>query len=83
MKYDYTTSPEWVREQQDRFIAWELLQRAIKGEAEEPMTDQQWRLIQQRCAFSDTDYHAMIEHNRKRLREGKCPEGMRLMDDAK
>lgn len=80
---DCTLDPVWLQEQQDRFLAWELLQRALRGEADEPMSDKQWKAIQERCAFSEAEYHAMIQDNRKRLREGGCPEGMRLMDDAK
>ncbi len=83
MKSDDTSNPEWIKQNQDRLVAWELLQRTLRGEGEEPMTKQEWRKTIDRCGLTEADYDAIIHDNRKRMREGGCPEGMRLMSNAK
>ncbi len=82
MKTDDTSNPDWLKQNQDRLISWELLQRALRGEAEEPMTKQEWRKTIDRCGFSEADYDAIIADNRKRMREGGCPEGLRIMSQT-
>lgn len=81
MKTDETLDPNWVREQQSRFVGWEIFQRALDGKADEPMSDKEFKDVLRRCGLSEADYRAMIQETRKRMRAG-CPDGLRMMSDT-